>query len=159
MITTNLSSEETSDREILSRRVITAPRDLVFEAFSDPVQLARWFGPKGFTNTFHTFELRPGGAWHFTMHGPNGAGYENENRFTEVMPPERIVYQHLQPMHHFSMTMTFAEQSGKTELTWRMLFSSAAEVAKLKGFITEANEQNFDRLETHLAKYNENKTP
>lgn len=153
------SSEEASSREIVSRRIIAAPRDTVFKAFSDPVQLAGWFGPKGFTNSFHSFELRPGGAWHFTMHGPNGAGFENENRFTEVVPPERIVYQHVQPMHHFSMTMTFAEQDGKTELTWRMVFDSAAEVTKLKGFITEANEQNFDRLETHLANFNSNKTP
>ena len=154
MTTNNPSSDETTDHEIVSRRIIAAPRDVVFQAFSDPAQLARWFGPKGFTNTFHAFELRPGGAWRFTMHGPDGANYENQNRFTEIVPPERIIYQHLQPMHSFSMTMTFAEQSGKTELTWRMVFESAAEVAKLRGFIAAANEQNFDRLETHLATCN-----
>lgn len=159
MTTKSHPEDNASDREIVSRRIIAAPRDVVFQAFRDPLQLARWFGPKEFTNNFHEFDFRPGGAWSFTMHGPNGAAYGNENRFTEVVPPERIVYQHLQPMHHFSMTMTFAEQNGKTELTWRMLFESANEVAKLGRFISDANEQNFDRLVAHLSDFNQKQKP
>jgi uncharacterized protein YndB with AHSA1/START domain len=84
------------------------------------------------------------------MHGPNGADYHNEKEFTEVVKPERIVFQHLEPMHHFQMTMLFAEEGGKTRLTWRMLFESAAEATRLRSFISEANEQNFDRLAAHL---------
>lgn len=147
----NQSAEADSEREIVSKRIIAAPRELVFKAFSDPVQLALWWGPKEFTSTFEVFDFRPGGAWRFTMQGPNGADYQNENDFTEIVPPTLIVYQHVQPpTHSFTMTMNFAGRNGQTELTWLMRFESAAEVAKLRNFITVANEQNFDRLEAHL---------
>ncbi len=144
--------ENTSDREIVTTRVLQAPRELVFRAFSDPDQLAQWWGPKGFTNTFHEFDMRPGGIWRFVMHGPNGVDYQNESVFVEVVKPERIVFQHLKPMHRFHMTMIFDEQAGKTLLTWRMFFESKAECDKVKTFAVEANEQNFDRLEAQLAK-------
>jgi hypothetical protein len=66
--------------------------------------------------------------------------------------PELIVFHHLEPVHGFRMTMTFAEQDGKTRLTWRMRFDSADEYARLKTLIAQANEQNFDRLAAHLSK-------
>jgi len=144
-------SEESANFEIVSTRVFAAPRELVFEAFSNPDHLMHWWGPKGFANTFSEFDLRPGGAWRFTMHGPDGVDYQNAKDFVEVVKPERIVFQHLRPMHRFQMTMTFVELSGKTELTWRMLFESTTETIKLKSFITEANEQNVARLEAYLA--------
>jgi len=145
-------TEDSANLEIVSTRMFAAPRELVFEAFSNPDHLAHWWGPKGFTSTFSEFDLRPGGAWRFVMHGPDGVDYQNAKDFVEVVKPERIVFQHLRPMHRFQMTMTFAERSRTTELTWRMRFESAAENTKLKEFISEANEQNFDRLEAHLAK-------
>jgi uncharacterized protein YndB with AHSA1/START domain len=123
---------------------------MVFQAFADPRQLALWWGPKGFSNTIQAFDLRPGGRWRLVMHGPDGANYENESEFVEVSRA-RIVFRHLEPIHRFQMTMTFTEHCGQTQLTWRMLFESAEEVTKLKNFIAQANEQNFDRLEAHLA--------
>jgi len=147
----NRPVEDPGDREIASTRVFDAPRELVFEAFGDPGQLVRWWGPTGFTNTFHEFDLRPGGAWRFTMHGPGGTDYQNVTEFTEVVRPEQIVFLHLEPMHRFQMTMTFAGQNGKTTLTWRMRFETVAEVARLGDIIAAANEQNFDRLAAHLA--------
>lgn len=139
-----------SDREIATTRVLDASPDLVFRAFSDPAHLARWWGPKGFTNTFHEFDLRPGGAWRFVMHGPDGAHYQNHSVFVEVVPPERIVINHVSGPH-FHLTITLAEQAGRTKLSWRMLFESAAECDKVKAFAVPANEQNLDRLETELA--------
>lgn len=97
-------------------------------------------------------ERQPGGLWRFVMHGPHGADYENESVFVEIVKPERIVFRHLKPVHEFQMTMTFIEQEGKTKLTWRMLFTSAAECDKVKAYAVEANEQNFDRLEAQLAR-------
>ena len=141
-----------SDREIVSTRVFDAPRELVFKAFSDRDHLVHWWGPKGFTNTFHEFDMRPGGVWRFVMHGPDGVDYKNESVFVEIVRPERIVFHHLKPVHEFQMTVTFVEQDDKTMLTWRMLFKSAAECDKVKVFAVEANEQNFDRLEAQLAK-------
>ena len=146
------NSPDGSPLEIVNSRLLAAPRELVFEAFSNPKHLVHWWGPKGFTNTFREFDLRPGGAWRFVMHGPDGTNYPIEQVFLEVVRPERIVLQHLEQMHRFQMTMTFEERSGKTMLVWRMLFESAAGNTKLKDFILEANEQNFDRLEAHLGK-------
>lgn len=140
------------DREIVSTRIFDAPRELVFEAFGDPDHLLLWWGPQGFTNTFHEFDLRPGGLWRFTMQGPDGAVYQNESVFTEVRKPERVVFHHLEPIHGFQMTMTFIEQGGKTSLTWRMVFDSAEECARVRPFVTDANEQNFDRLADQLAR-------
>jgi uncharacterized protein YndB with AHSA1/START domain len=136
---------------IVNTRVFPVPPARLFEAFGDPAQLARWWGPAGFTNTIQEFDFRPGGAWRITMRGPDGAEYPNESRFLEVTPPAHVVFEHLGPLHRYWMTMEFAPAAGGTRLTWRMRFESAAEHARLKDFIAAANEQNFDRLEAALA--------
>jgi len=139
-----------TDREIVSARVLDAPRQVVYRAFTDPSLLARWWGAAGFTNTFHEFDPRPGGAWRVVMHGPDGTDYRNESQFVDVVAPERIAFDHLRPMHRFRMTMTFDDEAGRTRLTWRMLFESPEEVDRVRGVITRANEENFDRLEAVL---------
>jgi len=136
---------------IESHRLIAAPRERVWAAFSDPKALAGWWGPKGFTNTFHEFDFRPGGVWRFTMHGPDGAAYAMDKWFTEIVEPERIVLNHRQTGHDFTLTMTFAAHGDRTEVWWRMRFDDAAEAAKVRPFVVPANEQNFDRLEAHLS--------
>jgi len=108
-------------------------------------------GPKGFTSTFHEFDPRPGGVWRFTLHGPDGADYENKHIFIEILKPERIVLQHVSGPR-FRLTVRLAEEDGQTGLTWRMLFDSVEKCAKVKRFAIEANEQNFDRLEEQLTK-------
>ncbi|HUM14879.1 MAG TPA: SRPBCC family protein [Candidatus Nitrosotalea sp.] len=140
-----------SDREIVTARLIDAPRERVFEAFRDPEHLSRWWGPKGFTSTFHEFDLRPGGVWRFILHGPDGASYPNESVFVEVVKPERIVVQHVS-RPQFEMTITLADEAGKTRLGWRMRFETAAECARVKAIAVGANEQNLDRLEAELAR-------
>ena len=139
--------------EIISTRDFAAPRETLFQVFADPAELALWWGPKGFTNTITQFDFRSGGAWRFTMHGPDGTDYPNAKDFIEVEKPGRIVFQHLDPKHRFTMTMSFEPLGniGGTRLTWRMLFDPNEENGTLKGFIVEANEQNFDRLEAYLA--------
>lgn len=140
---------DASDLEIVSTRTFEAPRERVFAAFSDPVRLARWWGPKGFTNTFQEFDLRPGGIWRFLMHSPEGVDYPNESVFVEVVKPERIVFRHLSG-HEFVMTVTLAEQGDGTRVTWCMRHETAKECAKVKSFAVAANEQNFDRLAAEL---------
>jgi uncharacterized protein YndB with AHSA1/START domain len=144
------SAEALSDREIVTTRVFDAPRELVFKAWTHPDHLAKWWGPKGFTNTFQEFDMRPGGVWRFIMHGPDGVDYKNKSVFVEVVKPERIVLQHVSGPR-FQVTATFTQQAGKTRLTFHMLFETAAECAKVKVYAVEANEQNFDRLEAQLA--------
>jgi uncharacterized protein YndB with AHSA1/START domain len=139
-----------STREFVHSRWIDAPRERVFRAFSDPAHLARWWGPNGFSSTFQEFDLRPGGAWRFVMHGPDGTDYSNESVFAEVQAPERIVFDHLSG-HHFTMTLTFAEQGGGTLVGWRQVFDTAAERERIAPFVLQANEQNLDRLAAQVA--------
>jgi uncharacterized protein YndB with AHSA1/START domain len=141
-----------SAREIVSVRVFPFPREAVFAAFSDPAQLAVWWGPAGFSNRIHAFDLRPGGDWRLTMTGPDGSAFENHARFTVIEPPARIEFVHVEPVHRFRMVMAFeARGAQQTRLTWRMIFDSADEYARVRDFIVPANEQNFDRLHAHLA--------
>ncbi len=74
----------TAGREIVISRVINAPRELVFEAFTEVRHLSRWWGPEGFTTTTRAFEFRVGGAWDFVMHGPDGTDYQEWISWTEI---------------------------------------------------------------------------
>jgi uncharacterized protein YndB with AHSA1/START domain len=148
----NEAALETTDREIVSSRVIRAPQAKVFEAWRNPDLLARWWGPAGFTNTFQTFEPQPGGVWEFIMHGPDGTDYPNKNLFVEVVAPERVVFDHVYPPI-FRMTLTFEPtgQADQTRFGFHMQFESATVCEQLKPMCIPANEQNFDRLEAVLA--------
>ncbi len=139
------NAHSAADREFVHSRLIDAPRERVFRAFSDPAHLARWWGPNGFRSTFQEFDFRPGGAWRFVMHGPDGTNYPNECVFVKLSEPELIVFEHISD-HHFQMTITFAAQGRKTLVGWRQVFDSAAERERVARFVTEANEQNLDRL-------------
>jgi uncharacterized protein YndB with AHSA1/START domain len=140
----------TTDREFFHSRLIDAPPERVFRAFSDPAHLARWWGPSGFSSTFDEFDLRPGGSWRFVMHGPDGKDYPNENVFLEVATPQRIVLEHLSQHHHFVMTISFTAQAGKTLVGWRQVFDTAAERERVAGVVAQANEQNLDRLAAEM---------
>src|SRR5665647_1169208 len=84
----------TADREIVISRVISAPRELVFEAFTEVRHLSRWWGPEGFTTTTRAFEFRVGGEWDFVMHGPDGTDYQEWISWTEIAPSERMAWLH-----------------------------------------------------------------
>ncbi|MCB9385070.1 MAG: SRPBCC domain-containing protein [Bryobacterales bacterium] len=141
--------EYTGESEIRNTRVFDAPRSAVYSAFRSPETLARWWGPAGFTNTIQELDLRPGGKWRLNMHGPGG-DYDNESVFEEVVENERVVFRHLGPVHPFVMTMTFEDaEPGATRLSWRMVHQTRIE-SELSAFFSNANEQNFDRLETEL---------
>src|SRR6188768_4107004 len=76
-----------SEREIVISRVIGAPPEVVFEAFTAVRHLSRWWGPEGFTTTTRAFEFRVGGVWDFVMHGPDGTDYQEWISWTEIAPP------------------------------------------------------------------------
>ncbi len=141
-----------ADREIVTTRLFHHPCERVFRAWTEPDHLARWWGPKGFTNTFEEFNPKPGGAWKFVMHGPDGTDYHNKSVFVEIIKPEKIVFDHLMPMHRFRVTTTFTEEAGRTRVTFRMRFETAEECERIKAYVVTANEENFDRLEAELAR-------
>src|SRR5918998_1379483 len=92
---------------VSTERVLPADPRTVFAAFERPDQLARWWGLKGFTNTFEQFEFKPGGRWVFVMHGPNGANYPNESVFREIQPGARIMIEHVvKPWYKLTVTLT-----------------------------------------------------
>lgn len=152
------TDSKTSEREIVISRVFDAPRDLVFEAWTDPKHIAHWWGPRGFRTTTAVMDVRPGGVWRFVMRGPDGVDYPNKVIFVEIVKPERLVYKHSSGEEddpgQFKVTVTFNEQAGKTNITLRMLFDSAAErdrVVKEFGAIEGAH-QTLDRLAEYLSK-------
>jgi uncharacterized protein YndB with AHSA1/START domain len=137
-----------TNRESFHSRLIDAPPEAVFASFADPSALAQWWGPAGFTSTFETFEFRNGGTWRLVMHGPDGADYNNESVFREIVPNERIVIDHLRDFHHFVLTVTLAaEGQHATRVGWRQVFDTAEELERMAPVIGPANEQNLDRLE------------
>jgi uncharacterized protein YndB with AHSA1/START domain len=124
----------------------------VFDAISDPAQIAQWWGPNGFANTFHEFDFRPGGTWRSVMRGPDGKNYENESQFGEIVKPERVVINHVSSPR-FQLTITLTDLAGgKTKIEWHQRFETAEECARIKVYAIPGNEQNLDRLTAHLAK-------
>ncbi|MGN7358957.1 SRPBCC family protein [Paenibacillus sp. SAF-054] len=138
------------ENELMATREYDVPRELVFRAWTEPDLLTRWWGPAGFTNTFHECDIRPGGAWKFIMHGPDGVDYPNHNVFVEMMQPERVVIEHLN-VHEFRVTATFEEVDGRTRVTFRQRFKKKEEFEQAKPVCIEANEQQLDRLGKVLA--------
>jgi len=115
---------DTAGREIVTERLIDAPRELVFDAWIDPAQVVEWWGPDGFTNTIYEMDVRPGGVWRFVMHGPDGTDYQNKIVFVEIVRPERIVYDHVSTPF-FRNTVTFQEERGKTRVRMHAVMESA----------------------------------
>ena len=140
-----------NQNEIHVERTFPVSRQTLFAAFTDPALLAEWWGPEGSVNNFEIFELTPGGRWDFVMRAADGTSYRMTNRFVEVLPPERIVVRHDQEDHGFDMIMQYdIIDSASTRLRWCMRFDSADEAGRVRKFVLEANEQNFDRLERVL---------
>ncbi|WP_037576471.1 SRPBCC family protein [Sporocytophaga myxococcoides] len=138
------------DREVLNTRIVKGTREQVFKAWSNPDNLKRWWGPKGFTNTFNEFNFHPGGKWSFIMHGPDKKDYPNESVFVKIEEPGLVVLNHIsQPK--FQIEATFEKISeDETKVYFRMIFKTPEECNNLKGFVTDKNEENLDRLEVVL---------
>lgn len=126
-------ASDTRDRELVVRRTFAAPPALVFQMFLDPAHLARWFGPEGFSITTKSMDTRPGGAWRFVMHGPDGRDYPNRIVYREIVPHERIAYDHdgdgVGDGPAFRVTVQLAAAATGTSLVVRAVFPSAEALA------------------------------
>ena len=147
--------DEEKAREVVVSRTIEAPRDFVFEAFSEVRHLSKWFGPTGFTTTTHAFEFRPGGVWDYTMHGPDGTDYPNHVEYLEISPQERIVMRHgsrRDDPDAFVSTVTFEEQAGDCGVTLRSVFKTKElrDRAVELFHAIEGAEQTLSRLAAHV---------
>lgn len=148
--------QSTANREITISRLIHAPRELVFDAWTDPKHLIKWWGPQGFTNTFHEINVKPGGVWRFIMHGPDGVDYPNFIIFRELVKPERITWTHGEDENeatHFQSSAIFEREGNHTRLTLKSLFPTAEErdrVIREYGAI-EGGNSTLDSLEEYVA--------
>src|SRR4051812_42944305 len=141
--------------EIRLTRVYDAPVQAVWDAWTDPEQAAQWWGPRGFTLTTHSKDLRAGGSWHYTMHGPDGADYPNKAQYLQVEKHAKLVYDHggnddRPPL--FRVTVLFSEiKRGKTQMDMTMALPTPEAAAETRKFIKKAGgDATWDRLAEYL---------
>lgn len=148
MATRNASSE------IRLTRVYDAPVRAVWDAWTIPAQVEKWWGPRGFTLTTHSKDLRVGGTWRYTMHGPDGVDYPNVTKYFVVEPCKKLVYDHgatddTPPL--FRVTVTFTEANGKTTMEMTSSLPSPEAAREMTKLIKKAGgNATWDRLAEHL---------
>src|SRR5881296_422222 len=153
----------TADREIVISRVIDAPRELVFEAFTQVRHLSRWWGPEGFSTTTRSFEFRVGGAWDFVMHGPDGTDYQEWITWREIVPPERIALLHGESRddpNAFESVLAFEPAGDETRIVMRTVFPTKElrDEAVEKYHAIEGGEQTLRKLAAYAAELTSNET-
>jgi uncharacterized protein YndB with AHSA1/START domain len=158
-VTRNEPSADPSGTTLTFTRVYDAPRELVWQAWTDPRQLLQWWGPRGFTTTTQHQEVRVGGEWRYVMHGPDGRDYRNVVTYLEVRAPERLRFRHggepgTEPVSH-ELSATFepeGEGGRRTRLTMRMSFASqqARDHVVREYHADEGGRQTLARLDEHL---------
>jgi uncharacterized protein YndB with AHSA1/START domain len=145
----------TADREMVISRVIDAPRELVFEAFTEVRHLSRWWGPEGFTTTTRSFEFRVGAVWEFVMHGPDGTDYSEWISWTEIVPPERIALLHGEfrgDPNAFESVLTFEADGAATRIVMRTVFPTRElrDEAIEKYHAVEGGQQTLSNLAAYV---------
>jgi uncharacterized protein YndB with AHSA1/START domain len=166
MTTTSSGAEPdrtTADREIVISRAIGAPRELVFEAFTQVRHLSRWWGPEGFTTTTRSFEFRVGGAWDFVMHGPDGTDYQEWITWREIVAPERIALLHGESRddpNAFESVLAFEQAGDETRLVMRTVFPTKElrDEAVEKYHAIEGGEQTLSNLAAYVDELARNDT-
>jgi uncharacterized protein YndB with AHSA1/START domain len=143
-----------SSNEIRLTRVYDAPVSAVWDAWTIPEQVAKWWGPRGFTLTTHSKDLRAGGHWRYTMHGPDGVDYPNVTTYHVVEPHRTLVYDHgasddRPPLFH--VTVTFSEANGQTTMELIFTLPSPEAATEIARHIRQAGgNATWDRLAEHL---------
>ena len=142
-------------KEIYISRIYDAPVKLVWDAWTDPEKVAKWWGPRGFTITTQHKDTRTGGSWNYIMHGPDGVDYVNKTKYLEVEKYSRLVYDHggnddRAPL--FRVTVEFTEVKGQTKMEMTMALATAEAAAETKKFIKKAGgDSTWDRLAEFLS--------
>jgi uncharacterized protein YndB with AHSA1/START domain len=152
--------ESTAEREIVISRLFDAPRKMVWEAWTDPKQVALWWGPNGFSTTIEQMDVRLGGVWKQVLHGPDGTDYPNESVFLEVVQYERLVYtmsggRKGAPVVQMEKIATLEEEAGGTRVTMHVVFPSAdARDQNVRDYGSiEDGKQTLQRLADYLSGY------
>lgn len=147
--------------EIRITRIYDAPVKTVWDAWVEPEQVRQWWGPRGFTLTSHSKDVRTDGHWNYTMHGPDGTDYPNKTKYLEVEKYKKMVYDHggndeQAPL--FRVTVLFSEMKGKTNMEMSMALATPEAAEETKKFIKKAGgNATWDRLAEYLEKQNSGK--
>ncbi|MBW4619006.1 MAG: SRPBCC domain-containing protein [Cyanosarcina radialis HA8281-LM2] len=165
MTASNSPTIQSSDREIVITRIFNAPRNLVFEVWTDPKHIAQWWGPEGFTTRVEEMDFRPGGKSRYVMIDSNGTEYPSKGVFREIVPPERIVtsdefdegfeevFKGDLPSGAIELTASFEDLGDKTRLTLQILHSTAEDRRKHEEMgVIDGWNSSFDCLDEYLAK-------
>jgi uncharacterized protein YndB with AHSA1/START domain len=140
--------------DIRITRIYDAPPQAVWDAWTDPGQTAQWWGPRGFTLTTHGKDLRPGGSWSYTMHGPDGVDYPNRTLYHEVEHRSKLVYDHggnddRPPL--FRVTVLFSKAGDGTRMDMTMALPTPEAAEETRKFIKAAGgHATWDRLAEYL---------
>lgn len=147
------SMEPVNTRTDARTKTIQATTAQVFAAIRDPLRVARWWGPEGFSSTIHHFDFRAGGKWYLTLHGPDGKDYPNEYRLLCAEPDHLVEIEHPSDDHYFILRIELRQQGDATLVVWRQTFDTVEHYRPLASFLAEANEQVLARLsaEVHRA--------
>ncbi|GAB4441815.1 MAG: SRPBCC family protein [Turneriella sp.] len=154
----NIPYREVLDREIVLTRVLDAPKEVVYAAFTQQEALGEWFGPAGFVTETIEFNFAVKGRWRFTYRAPDGTIYPNRIEYLEIRPNERIVFYHGEDKDDdpgkFLVTITFDEQQNKkTVVSLRQLHASSERRGTVIGFgAVEFGVQTLDKLAAYLAR-------
>jgi uncharacterized protein YndB with AHSA1/START domain len=143
-----------TDREVVMVRVFNAPRRLVFDAFTKPELLKRWFGPRGWSLKVCEVDLRVGGKWRFVLRREDGREMGMSGVYREIAPPERTV--HMESFDDYpgesQVTMVLAERDGKTTMTATVLYESReVRDAVIKSGMEHGAAETYDKLAELLA--------
>jgi uncharacterized protein YndB with AHSA1/START domain len=165
-------STTVAQKPFVISRTFNAPREMVFDAFTKPEEMKKWWGPKGFTVIASKMDLRPGGIYHYGMRAPDGTAMWGKFVYREIVRPERIVLVNsfsdenggvtrhpMAPDWPLQMVTTFTFEDlggGRTKFTttWVTLDATEAERAvfdKNHDSMTQGWTGTLDQLETYLA--------
>ncbi len=149
-----MEKENLEDPELLITKTFNAPIELVWKAWTDPGYVAQWWGPAGFTTTIIKMNVQEGEEWLLTLHGPDGKNYPNKSIFREVIPFEKIVYEHFNP--DFIATILFKPAGNdQTVLDWSLRFDTPEmfDIVVKTFKADEGHRENVTKLEAFLSTF------
>ena len=152
----NYNAFKQEENILIHTRLLDAPRDLVWEVWTNPEHIKEWWGPNGFSLTTKSMHVEPGKIWEFIMHGM-GRDWDNKIEYTEVKKPSLLSYKHSGARsedYNFTVTVSFEEVEGKTLLTMKSVFKSKEIIDELNRKVNaiEGGKQTLNRLEDYLNK-------
>ncbi|MEP2669765.1 MAG: SRPBCC domain-containing protein [Cyclobacteriaceae bacterium] len=146
--------DDISKRSISMTRVFDAPVDLLWKVLTTPEYIKDWWGPEGFTNTIRKMDVREGGTWDFTMHGPEGTDFVNFYHYLEVKPLEKLVMEHRQHPK-FTIIVQLYPEGDQTKVIWQNIFDTIPTMEEtVRAFKADVGlKQNLERLAQHLTQH------